>query len=74
MSKQFRDCNGESNGIALPEEVLQQEKFCDGNRTELGDNSLVRRRMVSASDSDTVFNVSDHPGQYYSNYRPGRFL
>ena len=47
LSKQFRDCNGESNGIALPEDVQQEEKFCDGNKTELVENSLVRVRMFS---------------------------
>ena len=45
LSRQFRDCNGESNGIALPDEVLQGEKFCDGNSSEVLDNSLVSIRM-----------------------------
>ena len=30
LNLQFRDCNGESNGIDLPEEVLRQENLLGG--------------------------------------------
>ena len=46
LSRQFRDCNGESNGIALPDSVLQEEKFCEGNSSEVVDNSVVDNSVV----------------------------
>ena len=49
LSRQFRDCNGESNGIALPDSVLQEEKFCEGNSSEVVDNSLVDKSVVDNS-------------------------
>ena len=29
LSGEFRDCNGESNGVAIPSNILAEEKFCD---------------------------------------------
>ena len=70
MARKFRDCNGESNGLALPPTVLQQEKFCDGNITTTSLSSqLLKERKVTTTPR---YSRGEKSLKMFSKPQPGR--
>ena len=76
LARKFRDCNGESNGLALPPTVLQEEKFCDGNTSQSSQLQLVRRISLTSSDCLVVgqHHRQDHHHHHHAQVLPGRLL
>jgi len=60
----FRDCNGESNGAALPPETLAAEAVCSG---EAGEEDYTQEDYTQEDDSQTSTSSQSTSAQVYSS-------